>query len=95
MVSPTTTMTSRGYFASAAIELVLRATFFAAMKSSVSCRLRRISSATIASSAPMTNGMRQPHALSCAGVRNTCCRSSSTRMAHSWPPISVTYWKLE
>ena len=83
IVSPTTRNTSRGYFMRARTLLVLRVTRLAATKSSVSCRLRRMKSATIASRAPITNGMRQPHARSCSVVRNTCCRSSRTRMAHS------------
>ncbi|MEY9883653.1 hypothetical protein ABIA43_005187 [Bradyrhizobium sp. USDA 328] len=77
------------------IEPVGFTTFFASSNASVSCRPRRITAAKIASSAPIAKGMRQPQAFSSSGVRKTFCRSSSTMIAVSWPPISVTYWKLE
>ncbi|MNV60024.1 hypothetical protein D3C71_1524740 [compost metagenome] len=94
-VSPTTMATSRGYFIRPRSELVLGLVFWASLYESVSGMSRRISAVTMASMAPITKGMRQPHSTSCSCVRNTFCSSSSTRIAQSWPPIRVTYWKLE
>ena len=44
--------------------------------------------------APMTNGTRQPQALSSFSSSH-CCRPTMTSTASNWPPIRVTYWKLE
>ncbi|MNT44454.1 hypothetical protein D3C72_1809810 [compost metagenome] len=52
--------------------------------------LRRFSD-TRAARAPKTNGMRQPQARSSSRV-SSCCKTTSTSKASSWPPIRVTYW---
>jgi hypothetical protein len=94
-VRPTTSNSSRGYFKRPAIEPVVLTAFLASTKASVSCRLRRITAAKIAIMAPITKGIRQPQAFNSSGVKNTFCSNNSTMIAVSWPPIRVTYWKLE
>ena len=56
---------------------------------------RRSHNATSAATAPIANGMRQPHSRSCSSVRNTRCSAISTANAIRWPITSVTYWKLD
>jgi hypothetical protein len=47
----------------------------------------------MASIAPITNGIRQPHALNLRRSQKHLLASSSTRMAHNCPPMSVIYRK--
>ena len=44
--------------------------------------------------APTANAMRQPQSCICCWV-STCCSTSCSVSASSWPAVSVTYWKLE
>ena len=39
----------------------------------------------------MANGMRQPQAARSA-LESTCCSTTSTSSAATWPPIRVVYW---
>ena len=55
---------------------------------------RRSHRTTSAATPPIANGMRQPHSVR-SPLGMTFCRITRTSSAIIWPPISVTYWKLE
>ncbi|MNK69323.1 hypothetical protein D3C87_887060 [compost metagenome] len=92
MVRPTTVNSSLGWRIKVRMALSLDFSFL--VNDSVSSMPRRRYSATTAHSAPMANGIRQPHAYSCSVV-STFCSTIRTPSAMSWPEIRVTYWKLE
>ncbi len=60
----------------------------------VSSMERRSHRTTSAATPPIANGIRQPHSVSSA-LGMAFCRTTRTSRASIWPPISVTYWKLE
>ena len=60
----------------------------------VSSMERRSHRTTRAATPPMANGIRQPHSLE-GFLGRAFCRITSISSASIWPPISVTYWKLE
>ncbi len=55
---------------------------------------RRSHRTTSAATPPMANGIRQPHSVR-SPLGMTFCRMTRTSRASIWPPIRVTYWKLE
>ena len=60
----------------------------------VSSMERRSHRTTRAATPPMANGIRQPHSVR-SPLGMAFCRMTSTSRASIWPPIRVTYWKLE
>ncbi len=55
---------------------------------------RRSHRTTSAATPPIANGIRQPHSVR-ADLSMVFCRMTRTSKASIWPPIRVTYWKLE
>ena len=55
---------------------------------------RRSQKTTSAATPPIANGMRQPHSVR-TSLAMVFCRMTSTSSASIWPPMRVTYWKLE
>ncbi|MCY1382917.1 hypothetical protein D9M69_709910 [compost metagenome] len=58
----------------------------------LSCMERRRKTTTIALSAPIKKGMRQPHSVS-SSLLKACCRVTTVSSARICPAIMVKYWK--